>query len=54
MEGMHSVLQRAFTDRRKALNPGIAIEEKKLLDFSAYKDIHTALKKELHGEKGTM
>lgn len=55
VEGMHSTLQELFTQARKAKHTGVAMEEKKLLNCcTAYKDIHTSLKRELYGEKGTV
>lgn len=48
VESFHAALQRVYDDARTQANPGQAIEIKKLIKFTAYKDQYEAIKQRLN------
>jgi hypothetical protein len=54
VEGMHSALQEEFAHQCRKSNPGmhLTVLQLKLLSNPTYADVHTALKRQLHGSKG--
>ena len=54
VEGVHSALQEEFGFKCRSSNPdmNLTVYQLKLLSNPTYADVHAALKRQLHGDKG--